>query len=426
MTNMLLNMIREAVTASKLDPASKELVGVLENKVGRDAALRIVEGYQISPEDYTTWLDVITGYARDNGLNIKRKNDFYDIAFSVLENDPQSLDEEAQQAVVNSLWVKYKAQEQDGKVQKVLQAREEEEQLKYAIDKLKNRGKAEENEERSAFSQAYNAAFEDEEEFGELPDEFDPRDFDDLGVDHGYDNEDDIPFDDQEQEDAHILNRADQQQKSRDLENYDPASDEGIDQDVNTIQAGRQQQKSRDLEDYDPASQPLRSKPKTYYAAEQEEHANKYATSPFSKGQVVTSRITGDKFKVEIPDGPGDRIGILVDGRIKMVKVSDLESPRAREEEETTSNQIPKTSFLHDVLTGANSRDHLSQLQKQIEDEGANEWTRHHAKLPHNPHPKGSIAYKAWQRGVDKAAKEIWAPKPVLDPKAAKLKPKKK
>ena len=70
----------------------------------------------------------------------------------------------------------------------------------------------------------------------------------------------------------------------------------------------------------------------------------------------------------------------------------------------------------------------MKALSSKIENDGANAWTAHHAKLPKNPHPKGSIAFKAWEKGVASAAKEVWAPKPVLvDPKTkAKPKPKPK
>lgn len=479
---MLLNLLKEAVHESRYSDTKKQTLRTLEETVGKEKARRIVESYKVGPEDYSKWLDVIIGYGRDEGINIKTKAAFQDVAYAVLENDPAPIDQDLQDAVVNTLWANFKAQQQHSKVEKVTRAKEEEEQLNYALKKMKGGGEEEEyddatgtivrrqgtykerwhpnslknrmaiatqkqrtqnshnkpllhrlkyqeDEQESIFAQMFKqsqgmedeefddeyfdqADFDNENELvddEEAPDEFDPRDFDDDEGDRDFgedgDLDQDLEFGDEDyDEDADIMRRGEEQQHGRDLEDYDEASDEGIDQDINIMRQAK-------------------SHPKAYYAAENEEQEQ--YSSPFSKGQLVTCKKDKSTHKVEIPDGPGDQVGILVDGRIKMVPSKDLESIRPNEEEESTSNPT-KISFLHDVLTGENSRDNLSKLQKQIEDEAANCYMTHHAKFAKNPHTKGSIAYKAWEKGVASAGKELWAPKKVEITTKPKPKPKKR
>lgn len=443
---MLLNLIKEAANLAKYSENKKRTIRIIEQATDRKTAQRIVEAYQVTPDDYSKWLDVILGYAREEGVNIRNKTSFRDVAYAVLENDPAPIDFDMQDAIINTLWANFKAQQQHSKVQRVARAKEEEEQLNYALRKMKGQEECEftpvtnipgiEDEQESEFSQAYRAAFQDEEFDPE--DEFDPRDryldagdrdrgYRDEGHEETFGNDEDW-WEDQDQqtedEDADIIRHGKEFQHSRDLEDFDPSSEEGMARDEDTINQGSKLTQARDLEDFDQVSLPTRRKPqpRAYYAAEQEEVGRSYA-SPFTKGQLVTCKKDGASYRVEIPDGPGNQVGILVNNRIKMVPSKELETPHAKEEEETTSTQSSgRISFLHDVLTGENSREHLLTLQKKVEDEGANAWTRHHAKMPKNPHPTGSIAYKAWQRGMEKAAKDVWAPKPVLDPNKVKQK----
>lgn len=407
---MSLRLIKEAVTDSKYSPNKKKTISILEQAMGKTIARSIVESYQVTPDDYTKWLEVIKGYAADNGINIRTKVTFIDTAFAVLENDPAPLSSDMQEAIVNTLWAHFKAAQQHSRVERAGRAQEEEEQLEYALKKMK--GYSEENEE-SGFAQIFKASKGVEnEEYGDMPDEFDPREMEDDGErdaswrnDHQSPRDDwfktqdadqnDLPFDDDEMEDERITSR------------------------------GNEMSKSRDLEDFDSVSSPRRKfKPKSYYASEQEE-SSKFA-SPFSKGQLVTCKKDGASYKVAIPNGPGDMVGIMVNNRIKMVPLKDLDTIHTSEEEESTSKTVSKTSFLHDILNGENSRQHLAALQKEIEDTAANAWTTHHAKLPTNPHPKGSLAHKSWQKGIEQAAKAVWAPKPAIDPNSAKAKLNKK
>lgn len=504
---MSFSLIKQALTESKFSPTTRQKIDVLTQQLGKEKAMRIVESFEITPDDYETWLNVILGYAEEEGINISRKGDFMEVAGAVLENDPVPMDIEMQGAIIKTLWNNYKAQQAHSKVQRVARAREEEEQLKYALKKFSSKGQ--ENEEsQPAFAQAYKASQGMEEEqysddaydamhdaVDELMDEakeaarygqfkeaeqlrwkaiaavgnhnpkisnwlhdFDFYDYiDEVGYAPDYepdeeneesdftaadmeddlgdrdsrwrdnfqdDDEDwyatqdadqnDLPFTDEEFDDSdegqQIISRGREMQRSRDLEDFDPASDEGMAKDEQIITRGRNMRRSRDIDNFDTVS-----KPKMYYAAEQEEVGQSY-DSPFQVGQTVLSKKDKNPYLVKIPDGPNDQVGIMVGSRIQMVPRKDLVAyeQEENEEAETTPN---KKSFLHDVLTGENSREHIQKLQKKMEDDGANAWTTHHAKMPKNPHPKGSLAYKSWQRGMEKAAKEIWAPKPVVDPR---------
>lgn len=579
---MPLKLLKEAVLESKYSANKKETLKTIQEAVGKKAALRIIESYEVTPEDYDKWLTVINGYAVENGLNIRSKAGFEDVAYAVLENDPAPIDEGTKDAIVSTLWANQRAKMSHNKVQKALRAQEEEEQLNFAIKQLKGRedeqksrrapaegacgGKRSrhmEDEQESVFSQAYKSAkgMEDEEDYGvpytddrewdedagvsftrdkygnkvfddepwyeedrnewfkhrrnqedeedtELsPDqvmqwarqfergdisadefrdlvnfmsddetdedsdddmtwdrdrtqwddedrtngefnldsdyedeqyddfdpneEFDPRDFDE---DYNDDNEGDLGDDEldfEDPRDADIMRRGREMEHSRDLEDFDPASDEGSDRIDHIMKRGRDMERAQRLMDTEP---PMRSKskPRAFYAAENEEVGKKDYSSPFHNGQTVQHKKDKNNYVVEIPDGPGDMVGVMDNGRIRMIPSKELIAVHTgHEDEESTSKPSSggKVSFLHDVLTGTNSHENMKKLQQEIETDAANAWTTHHAKMPKNPHPKGSIAYKAWEKGIATAAKAVWAPKPVLDVKVKpkpKAKPKKR
>ncbi|MGZ8924555.1 MAG: hypothetical protein ACXW2E_01600 [Nitrososphaeraceae archaeon] len=422
---MTFKLIKEAVIQTKYSPTKLKTLTTLEKAVGdKRTAHRIFESYQISSDDYSKWLDVIIGYASENNLNIKSKNVFLDTAFAVLENDPAGIDYDMQEHVAKTLWANYKAKLEHSKVEKAVRAKEEEEQLTYAIKKMKRGQEEEQQYDHDSFEQDdidyidKNSA-EDSDEFDEyedFDDEFDSKDrFDDNG-------DRDLGWDDEDEFDNQIISRGKEMDHSRDLEDFDPESDE----DKYVSRRGNEMQRGRDLEDFDVVSRQPRRRysPTTYQRATEQEEIGSYE-SPFRKDQLVTYKKDGSSYTVAIPDGPGDQVGILMGDRIKMVPYKDIDCSRAKEEEESTSKRGPtKHSFLHDVLTGEKTREHLTLLQKEIENQAANAWTEHHAKMPKNPHPKGSIAYKSWEKGISTAAKEVWAPKPVLDPKNPIKKPK--
>jgi hypothetical protein len=372
---MSFKLLTEAIHEARFDGQTKQSVKVLEKAIGKDKARRIVEGYQISPKDYKKWLGVVKGYAQSEGIRLSTKAAFVEVAHAVLENDPAPIDVSMQDAIAETLWAHFKAEQQHSKVQKITRAHEEEEQLSYALKQM--RGGCEEEEEEDYQSDDFDDIDNDEEDFDDIGD--DETDFGGSGFDDDLDDFEDDDFEDDDFEDD-------------DFEDDDQFSDEG------------------EFEDDDE------------FEIEDEE-----ASSPFTYGQLVQYKKDNGTYKVEIPDGPGDNVGIMMGSRIRMIPSKDLIVPKADEDEEVNqfTSERPKISGLSDILSGANSQQHLKQLQNEIETTAANAWTKHHAKLPPNPHPRGSLAAKAWERGIKKAASEVWAPKPVVDPKL-KPKPKKK
>jgi hypothetical protein len=665
---MALKLLREATLLSKLSDNKKRTLTMLESVIGKAAAHKLVESYQVTESDYDKWLDVIRGYAKTEGLNVKTKNIFAEIAGGVLENDPAVIDQDMQAAIIDVLWAKFKAHLTHSKVEKVSRAKEEEEQLNFALNKMKggqpgdsfrardrnfntmnamdqeneertiapgdpeyaaavmreyrnsqrrnvlytkpdeygdydadaeesaynerararkyaNRFNPEEDEEflpptdqdwddelddeesdrmGSAFGKLRNHAIDDleppripsfkksralkgkyaedeeESEFSQLfrqsqgmedeeQDDYEDADFDEdsmepptLGDEDADFDEDsmepptpgdeDADFDEESMEPPSIPGRynsdddsddeyspndygdddtrgrrwdqedeefqprgrklasnadfdiggehADNEYDDLDDEDYDaissgehtnkrgdfdddlnPPGDEDYDsdeydQDMDITSKGRRYEKERDLEDFDsndkeyehrPAGNGSYLMPKRSFKAslEDEELADK--GSKFKKGQVVSCKRDGKHYKVEITPaagGSGDYTGVIDNGRIRMILTKDLEGVQQSEDEESTSKQPSKVSFLHDLLTGSKTTANIKQLQSEIENEAANAWTIHHSKMPSNPHEKGSIAHKAWERGVKQAASAVWAPKPVVV--NTKAKPKKK
>ena len=442
---MKLDLIKSAVFESAISKhEEKSNIKEMADMIGMDAAKYIFEAYQASPEDYNKWLDVIIGYAQDEGIKINKKTNFQEVAFAVLENDPAgSFDSDLQDAIVNKLWMDYKAHCQQTKIDKLNRVAQEEEQLAYAIDRMRNNDSAEDEQFLSGAGME-----EEEDDFGDIS----PEDVAELqqkfaggeinynqfkqaldqleytnqsmrnaerGYRPGYQSAaDDV--EDREWAQLDSYSRKDDDYEEDDYEENDyeeneefepeddgmydlPFTDDEI-EDERIQQQARAQQHAKELEDFDRASLSFQDEEKT---------------QKFVRGQLVLCKKDNSMYKVEIPDGPGDMVGILVNGRIKMCPSKDLVIQE--ENEESTSKHDNKLSFLHQVLTGEKSNDHLKQLQKNVELDGANAWTTHHAKSPRNPHPKGSLAYKHWQRGFESAAKDVWQPKKVeVDSKSKK------
>jgi len=82
--------------------------------------------------------------------------------------------------------------------------------------------------------------------------------------------------------------------------------------------------------------------------------------------------------------------------------------PRISNEEEEvpvaqkSSSPSAKTNFLKSMLSSP--RTNISSALKDVADDAANAWKAH--ELPTNPHPKNSMAYKAWERGLTKAVQD--------------------
>jgi hypothetical protein len=375
---LLKSVVFETSTATHHD---KRIINAVVKKLGYTAAHRIFEVYDIQPTDYTKWLDVIIGYAKDEGIKLTNKSTFFDVALAVLGNDPANIDHNLQEAIVNKLWIDYKSTNQQTKIDKLHKVAREEEQLSYAINRI--RGKRPTEDE-----QFLSGAGMDEEEYHT-----------DWGIDTDEDEDEDDQYDDEDEDEDE-----DEDDNPR-LSNHSSRRAKEHDH-ISTSHTHKKSDKSR-------------SSNHSIMRSEENEE-----TAQFAKHSLVHYKKDGNNYSVAIEDGPGNTIGLLVNNRIKLVQIKDVESIKSEDEE--YSGTTNKTSYLHDVLTGEKSKEHLNALQRQIEDDGANIFTNHHVKAPRNPHPTGSFAYKSWQKGFDSAAKDTWAPKKVEAVIKPKPKPKKK
>lgn len=328
--------------------------------LGKESTKRIFETYEVSQHDYAIWLDVIKGFAEEEGINIKLKRNFEEVASSVLENDPAGIDEELQGPIIQKLWLDYRSSLTHDRVNKVVRSQEEEEQLHYALNQMKRKKSDKFNE--STF------------------DRYD--DIDDYDEDYN-----DEPYDEWDEVDDERYSKSDR---------YTPKYDKSTENIISSLKD---------------------------YSVEDEEQLCK----SFKKGCQVKYKKDGNVYTVEIPDGPGDTIGVVIDGRIRIIPSKELELLSTPEENEEQMSKYKKTSVLHDLLTGEKSKEHITKLQKEIENDGANAFAIHFSKSPRNPYQSKSVAYNAWKRGYESAAKEIWQPKKVeVYSKAAKAKQKKK
>lgn len=426
---MKLELLKNAsIKAKQIDGYKQDILESVTQILGVNKANKICESFDVQSDDYDKWLEVIRGYSQDQGINISKKTQFQDVAFAVLDNDPKMLDDSIKEAIVDTLWARQKVDKSHSRVERAARAREEEEQLKYALRKMSGR------EDEEQFLSGAGQEYEEDDfdtDFDEDPDQYDRRfsdedDFDEFDDGDEFDEGDFDEFDDGDEPNFRSRYRNDEDEFEEEEDDWDIDIDHYQDEDeFDEREFGDQEEDWEDFEDpRDREQQSRYQRPSRdrFPVQEQEE-----VESPFTKGQDVVCRRDGQTYKVEIPDGPSDMVGIMDGGRIRMVPSKDLEArPSSEESEEYTSKPTGKLSFLHDVLTGEKSQEHMKQLQQKIENDGANAWTSHHAKLPKNPHPRGSFAYKAWEKGVKNAAKEIWAPKPVVDPTKVKAKPKPK
>lgn len=96
----------------------------------------------------------------------------------------------------------------------------------------------------------------------------------------------------------------------------------------------------------------------------------------------------------------------------------EVAPPVIAKEEENEESTKPKKTNLQQMLSGPRST--ITQAQKEIESEGESAWKAH--QIPQNPHPKKSIAYAAWERGMKRAVKTHFGfeDKPVVQPKKKK------
>jgi hypothetical protein len=309
------------------------MLEVVKSALGKDSIAAVMENaYTPSPEEYTQWLDVIQGYARDTGRNINKKGDFFDVAGAVLDNVDE-MPHSMQYPVMKKLWLNSQAQKHDKKIAGIAQAAEEEERVACAARTM--------------------VGMEDEE-FGDEG----LGAGDDLGVDEE-DPEADMVADGSVDFDDQLDGNTDDEAFADSAARDSMSADDG-DGDVPWWDAE---------DDTDEAAFPKHA------ARNAEDRPDDLAGMPEDDTFDPAARDYNDSFSTRPP-------------------------PSFENEEKTAPKK--QMSVLQQMLTLP--KNSINTLVRDVESEGAAAW-KQHAK-PQNPHPTGSMAFKAWERGMTKAMKE--------------------
>lgn len=136
---MSFKMIREAQVVTSLDAETLAHLKNVKEAMRVDSIASVVEGYRPTESDYQTWLDVVRGYAEEEGMSLRRKQDFMDIAFAVLDNDPLMPAENMKAAIANKLWLLNKVAKHDVDIEGAAKAQEEDEELVDVLASFGNR-----------------------------------------------------------------------------------------------------------------------------------------------------------------------------------------------------------------------------------------------------------------------------------------------
>lgn len=401
---MSLKLIKEAQLATTISPDKLATYNVLKEAMGVNSLSALMEAFRPSPEDFAKWLEVIGGFAEEEGLSINQRSNFNDVASAVLDNDPANPPEEMRTAIINKLWNDHKAAKHLGKVEKLANAQEDEEAVRKAARSMMGKHRNSEDEEFDIFG-----ASQGEEDQHKIPSAHqDGDDDDDNGtdniVDHGDNQEDDMvgyyivnngrvvtgPFDDEEEamqemndettrggddsanEDKVLFGKADEDGYFiPDLDHEDEDSDEdGVDDD-----------------NYD-----------NYNGDEECDDCNTRIGVPHNDRLALGPVVTG----------PGG--GRSTEDEEKSV-------PRYFTSKHRAANEIDASSILHRAIT--TPREHISDALKNVENAGADAWKKH--GTPKNPHPPKTMAHKAWEKGLKNAVKSQYGiEKNILVPPSRK------
>lgn len=365
---MSLKLIREATLVATLSEAEIKALSTIKAAVGASSLVDIVsESFMPSDDDFDAWMRVVVGEAGDRGVNLNKKSEFVQLAMDVLENDPANPPFDMQEMIATKLWQDYNSAKNAVRINKLAQAKEEEEKVMKARDQIAARyakGPTSTEEEESGFGQALKASIGmEDEEPSFVRDAL--RDSSPTSMKGSFsshlrgEDELDVGTDDEDMEVS-----------------FGPDGVEGVsDEDVFT--------------------------------------SDDECECPCADDEPAIDDAPADEFADDDMGPPEDE---LDDETMDDVD-ADVE-PRAPkkgfDEEEAVK------SFFRQAVTSPN--DMMRKAVKDIEDEGKSAWTK--ANVPSNPHPKKSQAHRAWQKGLTNAAKEALgiADKPS-DPKA---KPKRK
>jgi hypothetical protein len=304
---MAFKLIKEAQARASLDPTQLKILETFKKELGVDSITGLMENtYRPTQEDYKKWLDVVLGYAKDSGLNINKKGDFLDIAGAVLENDPLEPPYSMHEAIMNKLWLDFRASKHSAKIEKVARAQEEEERIAQSV-------------------QSFAEPQEDDEY-----DEYADSEIRDMGSSADDASQDEVAWWHEDMPDQEGDDQFDAEG------NMDPNGEFDVGGKFDAERGAGKRDMARDME-------------------------QELAFSDEESGGEGT-----------------EASGVAAKPKKKMNMLQTMLS-------------MPKTS--------------INQSLKGVETEGSAAWRQH--QLPKNPHPDGSMAYKAWDRGMKKAMKDF-------------------
>lgn len=342
--------------------------------------------YQITPADYSEWLQAVIEIAAEDGIAPGRKTDFMQIAMDrVLDNDPKfdalgGDTEQLKSRVAATLWQTFKASKAHQSVQgdvngAIKQAQEEEE----AIASMR---KDIEDEESGGFAQTFDSAkgIDSAEE-----EEVCPHPVGSLRAALWQRINKKEP---QERPTLPMQTKEEEEDGELDVDmspNAGESNDEPVDDLASRIMgdtAGFKRGKMSD--DESELESRLDNIESRVQELETEEGESNDESSDDDTLDIDYDSLGTDR------GGAAGVIGVSIpaSGKQKDVEIED--------EEEAEKN------FFRKAITSP--RDSLTAAVRDVENEGASAWKG--LNLPKNPHPKKTQAFRAWDKGMKNAARD--------------------
>lgn len=349
---MNLRMLKEAQLASTLDKSELALLESVKVALGKESVCDLLESFRPTADQYAEWLAAVVGQAEDDGVSISKRDLFYNACGNMFENDPEPPPYEMQELVMKKLWQDYQSAKHAVRIDKAGQAAQEEE----------------EESQRLAFGK---------------------RDWDAES--------------EMRPGDAYLQYRAkggklSREQWSFDRDQRNPWDDEEDEElgDIGSIGAGVPNELDPDQDSISSDDVP----------AGAEVEADTGAVDSAAELKAIIQRVLdntpveGEQSDLPKGDGDNDEDDLPPAGDEMSVDENEETSVMSAKTGDSVKPKTPKT-FLQQMLSGP--RDNLNQALKDVEAEGESAWKAH--QMPDNPHPKKSMAHKAWERGMKKAVK---------------------
>lgn len=395
----MFKMIKEA--QARIALGNKVTVAEQVQRILGDSSIETVKSifveafdesaYQITPQDYSDWLQAVIEIAAEQGLTAGRKQDFMQVAMDiVLDNDPKfdalgGNTEELKARVAQTLWQTFKASKahravQGGVTDTINQAREEEE----AIAAMRN-----DNSQEGGFEQALRTATGTEEEEEVCP----------------------YPHGTLRASLWHEVNKAKSVRGAKIVKPYKAKEEEQLNDEIVDVEDPESEETVDDmaariigdnLDDSDDADLEAR------------------IDDVEARVRELESDISGDDNTKDELNIDYDSLGNDRGGAANVIGVSVPAS--AKEKEPFEDEETATKNFFRKAITSP--RDMLSQAVKDVEEEGASAWKG--LQLPKNPHPKKTQAFKAWEKGLKNAAKDALGlkDKPAIVPTSKQFRKK--